>query len=239
MSADRELKFFMARVADQAERHQDVVDIITKLANEDPNLTGDERNLLSVAYKALTSSRRNAIRTVSAFLEDDAIKDIPERNNQLEALKTKLLKELDDLCMQLINMVDNKLLPVANNAATKVFYEKLKADYYRYSVEFKTEESERSKGSTQARASYERAMEVAKAELAKANPQFLGLALNYSVFLYEIDGKKNEAITLADETFKNAVGLLDELPEDDYSEATMVLQLLKDNVQLWNEEIDN
>lgn len=237
MSSDRELKFFMARVADQAERHDDVVKIIKELAEQDPNLSGDERNLLSVAYKALTSSRRNAIRTVTAFLEDDAIRSIEERKTKLNELKQKLLVELNDLCNDLIAMVDSKLLPVANNAATKVFYEKLKADYYRYSVEFK-EESDRTEGSAKARASYERAMDVAKAELAKANPQFLGLALNYSVFLYEIDGKKAEAIQLADETFKNAVGLLDELPEDDYSEATMVLQLLKDNVQLWNGDED-
>ena len=79
-------------------------------------------------------------------------------------------------------------------------------------------------------------MEIATAELTKANPAYLGLALNYSVFLYEIIGQKQEAIDLADKSFKEAVDLLDELVEDEYSEATLILQLLKDNVTLWTEE---
>jgi 14-3-3 protein epsilon len=132
-------------------------------------------------------------------------------------------------------LTDEKLLPAASDAATKVFYEKLKADYYRYSVEFKAD-AERKDGADKAKASYESAMTIAQAELTKANPAYLGLALNYSVFLYEIIGQKSEAIDLADKSFKDAVDLLDELAEEEYSEATLILQLLKDNVALWNEE---
>ena len=88
----------------------------------------------------------------------------------------------------------------------------------------------------QLRRSYEHVLEIAKEQLKKANPAYLGLALNYSVFLYEIIGQKQEAIDLADNAFKEAVDLLDELDEDEYSEATLILQLLKDNVALWGDE---
>ncbi|OHT16045.1 14-3-3 protein [Tritrichomonas foetus] len=235
MSTERDLKFFMARVADQAERYQDVIAHLDVIINSDPKLSADERNLLSVAYKALTGSSRSALRTVNAFLEDESIKAIPERVSKLTDLKNRLVKELDDHCNELIQLTDSKLLPAADDAATKVFYEKLKADYYRYSVEFKPE-SDRKDGSDKAKASYEAAMNIATAELTKANPSYLGLALNYSVFLYEIIGQKQEAIDLADKSFKEAVDLLDELGEDEYSEATLILQLLKDNVALWTEE---
>lgn len=235
MSSDREIKFFMARVADQAERYNDVVAKMNEIIASDSNLNAEERNLLSVAYKALTGSRRSSLRTVNAFLEDESIKAIPERVTQLTALQTKLLKELTDLCEELISLTDSKLLPSASDAVTKVFYEKLKADYYRYSVEFKPE-AERKDGADKAKASYQSAMEIATSELTKANPSYLGLALNYSVFLYEIIGQKKEAIELADKSFKEAVDLLDELGEDEYSEATLILQLLKDNVSLWTEE---
>ncbi|OHS94911.1 14-3-3 protein [Tritrichomonas foetus] len=235
MSTERDLKFFMARVGDQAERYPDVVKAIKEIIDIDPKLTADERNLLSVAYKALTGSRRSALRTVSAFLDDESIKAIPERTAKLTDLKNRLVKELDDYCQELITLTDSKLLPAADDAATKVFYEKLKADYYRYSVEFKPE-AERKDGSDKAKVAYESAMSIATAELTKANPAYLGLALNYSVFLYEIIGMKQEAIELADKSFKEAVDLLDELGEDEYSEATLILQLLKDNVTLWTEE---
>jgi 14-3-3 protein epsilon len=235
MSSDRELKFFMARVADQAERYSDVLSSLNAIVSADAALNSDERNLLSVAYKALTGSRRSALRTVNAFLEDDGIKAIPERVAQLTALKTKLLGELDGYCTELIALTDSKLLPAASDASTKVFYEKLKADYYRYSVEFKNE-ADRREGSDKAKASYESAIAIATAELTKADPAYLGLALNYSVFLYEIIGKKQEAIDLADKSFKEAVDGLDGLEEGQYSEATLILQLLKDNVALWNEE---
>jgi 14-3-3 protein epsilon len=232
---DRDLKFFMARVADQAERYPDVLSSMNEIIAADPKLNADERNLLSVAYKALTGSRRSALRTINAFLEDDSIKAIPERVAKLTELRTKLVDELDGFCRDLINLTDTKLLPAAGDAATKVFYEKLKADYYRYSVEFKAE-ANRKDGADKAKASYESAFAIASAELTKANPAYLGLALNYSVFLYEIIGQKVEAIELADKSFKDAVDGLDELDEDEYSEATLILQLLKDNVALWNEE---
>jgi 14-3-3 protein epsilon len=232
---DRDLKFFLARVADQAERHVDTLTSLNSIISADAALTSEERNLLSVAYKSLTGSRRSALRTVLAFLDDDSVKGIPERVTQLTALKTKLIAELDGYCNDLINLTDSKLLPAAGDATTKVFYEKLKADYYRYSVEFKAE-ADRRGGADKAKASYESALAIATAELTKADPSYLGLVLNYSVFLYEIIGKKQESIDLADKAFKEAVDGLDGLDEAQYSEATLILQLLKDNVALWNEE---
>jgi 14-3-3 protein epsilon len=139
MSTDRDVKFFMARVADQAERYPDVLSSMNEIIAADPKLNGDERNLLSVAYKALTGSRRSALRTINAFLEDESIKAIPARVEKLQDLREKLIKELNAYCTDLIKLTDEKLLPAASDAATKVFYEKLKADYYRYSVEFRAD----------------------------------------------------------------------------------------------------
>lgn len=237
MSSDRELKFFMARVADQAERYQDVLDRMNEIIKADPKLNNDERNLLSVAYKALTGSRRSALRTVNAFLEDESIKAIPDRVAKLTELKEKLIKELDEYCKELIELTDQKLLPAADEPATQVFYEKLKADYYRYSVEFKAEQ-DRKDGADKAKTSYENAMRIAKEKLSKANPAYLGLALNYSVFLYEIIGQKQEAIELAQKTYNECSASVDDNSDTSYSEATMILQLLRDNVSLWTQDAD-
>jgi 14-3-3 protein epsilon len=230
-----DLTFFMARVADQAERYSDVLKFLKEIIRQNNILTSDERNLLSVAYKALTGNRRTALRTITAFLDDENVKAIPERISKLTELKNGLIGELDGFCGELIALTDEKLLPSSGETATKVFYEKLKADYYRYSIEFKTD-ADRQEGAEKAKASYERAMAMATAELVKADPAYLGLVLNYSVFLYEIIGQRTEAIELADQSFKAAVDILDSIEEGQYSEATLILQLLKDNVALWNEE---
>ena len=67
MSAEEE-NIFMARVAEQAERFEDMVDYLKPvLDNKGANLNGDERNLLSVAFKSLISSKRTAWRTISAI----------------------------------------------------------------------------------------------------------------------------------------------------------------------------
>jgi hypothetical protein len=63
-----EENIFMARVAEQAERFEDMVNFIKPvLDSKGSALSADERNLLSVAFKSLISSKRTAWRTISAI----------------------------------------------------------------------------------------------------------------------------------------------------------------------------
>jgi 14-3-3 protein epsilon len=58
----------LARVAEQAERFEDMVDQLEHvLAEKGADVTSDERNLLSVAFKNLISSKRAACRTIAAI----------------------------------------------------------------------------------------------------------------------------------------------------------------------------
>jgi len=61
----------------------------------------------------------------------------------------------------------------------------------------------------------------------------LGLALNFSVFYYEIQNKPDEACKLAKEAFDCAISDLDQLNEDSYKDSTLIMQLLRDNLTLW------
>ena len=63
-----EEKIFLARVAEQAERFEDMVDQLEKVMMEKgADVSSDERNLLSVAFKNLISSKRAACRTIAAI----------------------------------------------------------------------------------------------------------------------------------------------------------------------------
>ena len=80
---------------------------------------------------------------------------------------------------------------------------------------------------------YKKASDVSKEGLKPTNPIRLGLALNYSVFYYEIRGLKEKACELAKSAFDDAIAELDSLPEDSYKDSTLIMQLLRDNLTLW------
>ena len=237
MSSERDVALFMAQILDQTDRHDDMVQAMKKVIELNPDLNNDERNLLSVAYKNIVGSRRNGLRMIAAIIEHEDGRGNAARVEQLNAYKATILQELEKYCNELIGLVDTCLLPAAKNAEGRVFYEKLKADYYRYICESKPE-AEKSEPANKAKQCYENAMDIAKAEIQPSRPTSLGLVLNYSVFLYEIIGQKQEAIDLAQKTYNDCSASVDDNSDNSYSEATMILQLLRDNVSLWTQDAD-
>ena len=87
--------------------------------------------------------------------------------------------------------------------------------------------------SEEANEAYKKASDVSKIDLKPTNPIRLGLALNYSVFYYEIRGVPEKACELAKTAFDDAIAELDSLPEDSYKDSTLIMQLLRDNLTLW------
>merc|ERR1712098_845895 len=83
---------------------------------------------------------------------------------------------------------------------------------------------------------YKAAMEVAATDLAVTHPIRLGLALNFSVFHYEVLGNPEEACTMARKAFEDAIAELDSVAEDSYKDSTLIMQLLRDNLTLWTSE---
>ena len=51
--------------------------------------------------------------------------------------KTKIEDELSDYCNQVINLLDEDLVPGTSNPEAIVFYLKMKGDYFRYLGEYK------------------------------------------------------------------------------------------------------
>jgi len=72
--------------------------------------------------------------------------------------------------------------------------------------------------------------------LPPCNPIKLGLALNFSVFHYEVMKDHKTACVLADEALQAALEKIDDLGEDDFRDAKSIIELLKENLTLWKEE---
>merc|ERR1711956_92836 len=121
---------------------------------------------------------------------------------------------------------------------SKVFYVKMKADYYRYIAEY-TSGDKQDKASTDAKEAYQDATGVAEKDLVVTHPIRLGLALNYSVFMYEVLNKPEEACKMARTAFEDAIAELDNVAEESYKDSTLIMQLLRDNLTLWTSEENN
>lgn len=132
--------------------------------------------------------------------------------------------------------LENSLIPLASSGESKVFYYKMKGDYYRYLAEFATG-TERKESAERALVSYKAANDVALQDLQPTHPIRLGLALNFSVFYYEILNSPDRACRLAKAAFDDAIAELDSLSEESYKDSTLIMQLLRDNLTLWTSDM--
>jgi len=241
----REELVYQAKLAEQAERFDEMVQFMKSVAQlEDTNLSIDERNLLSVAYKNAVGNRRSSVRVLSSMQQSQKNKD-PERQQVIDEYLNKVEKELKDFCLDAIHLLDNHLIKFAGNAEAAVYFHKMKGDYYRYLAEAlqHVRGADFDKYAAAAGDAYNEAKKRAESGdgLSSTNPIRLGLALNYSVFFYEILDKKEEAVGLARKAFDDAADGLkdasnDQTTEDTYKDSTLIMQLLKDNISLWSQE---
>lgn len=104
-----------------------------------------------------------------------------------------------------------------------------KGDYHRYLAEFAVADKRKASADKSLEA-YKNATEVAGTDLAPTHPIRLGLALNFSVFYYEILNSPDQACHLAKQAFDDAIAELDTLSEESYKDSTLIMQLLRDNL---------
>jgi len=236
--AEREAAIAMAQVAEQAERYDDMVAEMKKVATKPGvELSIEERNLLSVAYKNVIGSRRASWRFLAATKETESDE---KKLKAITEYKEKVEKELTDLCNDILTIINDHLLPAAKDDESKVFYQKMKGDYHRYTAEF-SEGDKRKKAAEEALSAYQAAYDIAQAskDINPCHPIRLGLALNFSVFYYEIIASPEKACKLAKSAFDEAVEMLDQISEESYRDATLIMQLLRDNLRLWSGDDDD
>lgn len=111
-----------------------------------------------------------------------------------------------------------------------------RGDYFRYQAEFATGDN-RKASAENALVAYKSASETALSDLPPTHPIRLGLALNFSVFYYEILNSPDRACRLAKAAFDDAIAELDSLSEESYKDSTLIMQLLRDNLTLWTSDM--
>ncbi|XP_072956643.1 14-3-3-like protein GF14 iota isoform X2 [Typha angustifolia] len=226
----------MAKLAEQAERYDEMVESMKNVAKLDLELTVEERNLLSVGYKNVIGARRASWRIMSSIEQKEESKGNEQNVKLIKGYRQKVEEELTKICNDILSIIDQHLIPSSSSGESTVFYYKMKGDYYRYLAEFKSDQ-ERKEAAEQSMKGYQAASNTANSDLPPTHPIRLGLALNFSVFYYEIMNSPERACHLAKQAFDDAIAELDSLTEESYKDSTLIMQLLRDNLTLWTSDL--
>ncbi len=133
---------YMARIAEKADRFNEMKEFMREVASTpDPetglvDLTSDERNLLSIAYKNVVNNKRVSWRILNQHIQKESKKENSPYLSDITAFMHEVEEELITVCNEILGLLGDYLIPGAKDGSQKVFYWKLKGDYYRYVCEF-------------------------------------------------------------------------------------------------------
>jgi 14-3-3 protein epsilon len=236
----RDKYVFLSKLYERAEKFEETVKWIKKFIELDADLNEEERNIFATGYKNVISSKRASWRMITLLEKKEKKKNSNLAYVQsLKEVRVTVEAEIKKISDDIISVVDKLLIPVNLQGDDKeglVFYLKLKGDYYRYKAEI-TADSEFEKAIFEADKAYQQAYEVSEDELPISSPTRLGLILNLSVFYYEIAGQKEEACEIAKAGFEESMKVLEDLEKSKAKDAILIIQILKENLILWNNEM--
>lgn len=235
-----EENIYCAKIAEQAKRYDEMANYMKEVAEAKAALTVEERNLLSVAYKNAVGSLRSALRIARSAHANAKEDSYGQKEKEFASnYRSKIKHKFDDICTTILRLLSEKLKH-ADGQDAKVFYYKMEGDYYRYRAEF-ADGDEKVKAVQNAQNAYDSALDALKQpgeDLDVTHPIRLGLALNYSVFQYEVLSKPCDACNTARTAFEKAIAELDDVEEDSHKESTLIMQLLRENLILWTTEYE-
>ncbi|KAJ5079387.1 14-3-3 protein epsilon [Anaeramoeba ignava] len=223
-------------MCEQSRRYEEMRQTMKKIVLGTTELTIEERNLLSVAYKNLVSTGRNSWRVFTLFEHRETTQGNQELSQRIEEIRTKIEKELREVCFEIIGFVDDKHFLDLKDPESKVFFHKMKGDYCRYSAEFLVGK-ERDEMVQKSLFCYQEGSKIADQHLQITNSLRLGLFLNFSVLYYENLNDFQQAYILAKKTFEEAIDKIDSLSDKSYHDASLVLRLLRDNLNSWSKDM--
>ncbi|KAF8557816.1 14-3-3 protein [Imleria badia] len=197
---------FLAKLAEEAKRWEDVVYYMRNISISDRELTPEERNLFSVGYKNLIGAYHVSWRLISAVEQEEgskgSIANVPVA--LVKHCRLKLEGKIASICEDVLDILHKHLIPSATSESweSNIFYGQMQ-----FGVDNKHKES-----ITKSLEAYNEASNAASAKLQATHPIRLHLALTFSMFYYEVLERHNEAVHLAQQALDDAHARLDELP---------------------------
>lgn len=232
----REKNLHKAQIAERCNLYKQMVKAMRKVVRMNVELTAQENNLLSTAYKKYLETRRASWRLLTSIETNESDAASKRKIKIILKYKVKIENELQAICADVQNLLSYNLIPKASTVEAKVFYFKMKGDYRRYEAEFVNGKAKED-ALEGARVMYNFASHLAT-KLPWAHPFRLGLALNFSVFYYENLHNAAKACELASEASKEAIKDRDTLSKDQWEISSAILDVIEENLMLWTSTTD-
>lgn len=229
---------FLSKMYDKAEKYVDMVKCINYFVKMNSKLNIEERNLLSAGYKNLISGKRFSWRYLQNLIKKEEKEGNTLAVSYVNEIKQKVENEIKEVCKEIHSLLDSYLIPNASEMESKIYFLKMKGDYFRYPCEFLRDE-EFAICLSNAEKAYEEAYDLAEKYLPISSITRLGTALNYSVLLFEVKDQREEAIKIARHSLDEGLKVLDELEKNKQKDTILIIQLLMENLMLWNAEDTN
>jgi len=233
----KEKWLWKAKLAQEANRFEDMARYMRQVAECGAPMTKDEDNMLAAAYKHVLDTKRSSRRTLVTVEQKVSVASweaAVARN-----YRARVDDELRALCAEMLSVVDGWLTsdrPESSDPSTGVFYWKLCADYNRYAAEVTNDPVDRDVVVATSRAAYEQADRLGRSTLRPIDPIRLGLMLNYSVFLYQVCQQRRQGHDVAKHAYDKAVAEIDTIRGSMYDDSTLILRLIRDNLTIWIQE---
>lgn len=228
----REEHILMAKLYENTEKFPQMVESIIQFVSMQPKLSSDERSLLNTGFKNIIAKQRVAWRELATREKDE------ENNKKVIEYILELRKEVEQEILtnadKVLGVLDKYLISNASDNETKAFYLKMKADFLRYKAEV-TVDDEYVKHYKASQETYAQGYKISES-LPISNPIRLGLALNYSVLYYEVILNKEEAVSIAKQAYDESMKIIDDLDKTKSKDTILIIQLLKENLGLWNND---
>lgn len=238
MALPREEYCFMLQLANEACRSSDAINYATLLVETvEQGLTEHEKRHLVIAFKSVLDENRKS-RLILHQMKNSFTS--PCRHYLLCTLEQRRVEsQMHDVCTQAI-AASQKLLSVVTSNEDLVFCHKLMGDYHRYLVETCDVDSvKRQNHASASLQAYRAAYAIASEHFNPAHPTRLGLALNFTVYFYDVEKSPLRAIHFAKHVFDEAITSdSDEncqIGTDTWTDSLSVLRVIKDNLVWWTQ----
>lgn len=100
MSVEKDELVQRAKLAEQAERYDDMAAAMKQVTETGVELSNEERNLLSVAYKNVVGARRSSWRVISSI--EQKTEGVERKQQMAREYREKVEKELREICYDVL-----------------------------------------------------------------------------------------------------------------------------------------
>lgn len=227
--------YYLATLSLKFENYEESVKYVEELIKlKESEMAENEKNLFLSAFKYFVAEKRTGWRNIFTLEGKEKITKL-----LMNEIKMKYEDIIIKTCDKLISLINNYVLDKTKSDLGITLFTKVKADHYRYMAEI-TRGQTLYNNKQNAFQFYKQAYERAS-KLDDLDPIKLGVALNYSVFLYEILNMRINSIFYAKEALTKALLKLKqftdlELEDENLKEALTIVELLNVNVHDWYRE---